>query len=216
MVDAVQAFGRMELNPEESGISLMSISGHKIYGPKGVGALYIDKRIKIISLIHGGKQEQGHRAGTENVGAITAFGRTAELIHAEREKETRRLLGLREYFLKELRKLIPDAIVHGSMEHRIPHNLSIGFPYVDSGALLLSLNQIGVYVSAGSACSSGNSEPSHVLRAIGVDTEKYGTVRFSFGLRITEDDLSYLFRYLPMILHRLRVEKQEYIKTLEE
>ena len=216
MVDAVQAFGRIPLKPHHAGISLMSISGHKIYGPKGVGALFIDKSKKLTPLIHGGKQEHGLRAGTENVGAINAFGRAAELILAEREKETHRLLGIREFFLTELRRIIPETIVHGCMEHRIPHNLSIGFPYIDSGALLLSLNQIGVFVSAGSACSSGNSEPSHVLRAIGADTEKYGTVRFSFGLRTSEDDLSYLFRHLPMILYRLRVEKREYTINLEE
>lgn len=205
MVDAVQAWGRLKMHPKELGISLFSFSGHKIYGPKGVGALYIEKGCELAPLIHGGEQEFGLRAGTENVGSIAAFGKASGLIHAEMEEENRRLLGLRKFFLCELEKVEADFIVNGPLENRSPQNLSIGFLNVDSGALLLGLNQIGVYISSGSACSAGDTEVSHVLKAIGADTKRYGTIRFSFGLRTTEEDLTYLFKYLPAILEKLRV-----------
>ena len=206
MVDAVQAFGRIALLPKEMGISLLSISGHKIYGPKGIGVLYVDEELpfSIVPLIHGGSQEQGVRAGTENMGSIAAFGKASQLICSEMEQENKRLLELRDYFLRELQMVEPDFIVNGSLEKRLPHNLSIGFPGIDSGALLLGLNHIGIYVSSGSACSAGSSEASHVLKAIGADTGNYGTVRFSFGLRTDKDGLSYMFKYLPSILEKLR------------
>ncbi len=206
MVDAVQAFGRIKLFPKEMGISLLSISGHKIYGPKGIGALYVDEEIpfSIVPLIHGGSQEQGVRAGTENVGPISAFGKASQLICSEMEQENERLFELREYFLRELQMVEPDFIVNGSLEERLPHNLSIGFPGIDSGALLLSLNHIGIYVSSGSACSAGSSEASYVLKAIGADTDNYGTIRFSFGHRTNKEGLSYMFKYLPSILEQLR------------
>ena len=205
MVDAAQAWGRFKLHPKELGISLLSCSGHKVYSPKGVGALYIEKGCELTPLIHGGEQEFGSRAGTENVGSIAAFGKASKLIHAEMAEENRRLLGLRAFFLRELERVEADFIVNGPLDDRLPQNLSIGFLNVDSGALLLSLNQIGVYVSSGSACSAGDTEESHVLKAIGADTERYGTIRFSFGLRTTKEDLAYLFKYLPAILEKLRV-----------
>ncbi|MCP4723667.1 MAG: aminotransferase class V-fold PLP-dependent enzyme [bacterium] len=204
MVDAVQGFGKIPLTPGEMGISMLSFSGHKIYAPKGVGGLYVDREIQFIPLIHGGAQEFGMRAGTENVGYVVAIGHAAELAHAEMESECERLTELRDFFLSELRKIEPNFLVNGSVDNRIPHNLSIAFPHVDSGALLLSLNSIGICVSAGSACSSGKIETSYVLEAIGADTENYGTVRFSFGLRTTKEDLDYLFKYLPSILEQIR------------
>jgi cysteine desulfurase len=206
MVDGVQAFGRIELSPKKMGISLLSISGHKIYGPKGIGALYVDEAFPfpIVPLIHGGAQEHNVRAGTENVGSIAALGKASQLVCSEMEQENERLLKLRNYFLSELGKIEPDIIVNGSLEERLPHNLSVGFPGIDCGALLLGLNHIGIYVSSGSACSSGSSEGSHVLKAIGVDPDTYGTIRFSFGLCTRKEDLSYLFKYLPSILDQLR------------
>ncbi|OPY11751.1 MAG: Cysteine desulfurase [Syntrophus sp. PtaB.Bin001] len=200
MVDAVQAFGKMELKPKELGISLLSLSGHKIYAPKGIGALFVDEDISLIPLVHGGEQEFGLRAGTENVGGIVALGKASRLAHAEMEKENARLLKLRTYFLEMLQRDVPDCIVNGSLEHRLPNTLSVGFPGVDSGSLLLSLNEIGVYVSSGSACSAGSSDISHVIQAIGVDTSRYGVLRFSFGLETTKEDIDYLFKYLPAIL----------------
>ncbi len=207
MVDAIQGFGKMKLRPKEMGISLMSISGHKIYAPKGVAALFINEDTSIISLIHGGGQEYGIRSGTENVGSVMALGQASKLIHSEMEKEDKRLSGLRSYFLEELRKVEPGIIVNGSMEHRNTNNLSVGFPDIDSGSLLLSLNQIGVYVSAGSACSAGSSEASATIKALGIDTERYGIIRFSFGLQNKKEDLDYLLKYLPQILEQLKAEK---------
>lgn len=203
MTDAIQAFGKVVLAPKEMGISLLTMSGHKIYAPKGVGALYVDEQISLAKLIHGGGQEFGRRAGTENVASIAAFGQAAKLIHTEMAQENDRLLGLRDFFLTELRKIVPDSIINGPLENRLANNLNVGFPNVDSGSLLLSLNQIGVYVSAGSACSAGSKDVSHVIKALGVDTDYYGTIRFSFGLRTTREDLEYLFKYLPAILEQL-------------
>ncbi len=204
MVDAVQAFGKMRFHPKEMGISLLSVSGHKIYAPKGVACLYINENLPVVPLLHGGEQEFGYRAGTENVGSIVAFGEAAVLINREMDKENERLLELRGYFMDNLRKIEPECIVNGSSSKRLPNNLNIGFPGVDSGSLLLSLNHIGVYVSAGSACSAGSREASHVIRALGVDTDRYGIIRFSTGLKTTKEDLDYLFKYLPDILNELK------------
>lgn len=204
MVDGVQAYGKIPLNPKKSGISLLSISGHKIYAPKGIGALYVDEQLQLTPLIHGGEQEFERRAGTENVGFIIAFGKAAALMHKERDKEYRRLEKIHQLFIKKLDEHVPGYIINGSLQNRLPNNLNVGFPGVDSGALLLSLNQIGIYVSSGSACSSGSHEESHVIKSLGVDVEKYGSIRFSFGLRTKEEDIEYLFEYLPRILEQLK------------
>lgn len=206
MVDGIQGFGKISLLPERMGISLMSMSGHKIYAPKGVGALYVGKGISLVPLIHGGEQEHGLRAGTENVGSILAFGLAAKLAHSEMEKENKRLLELRSFFLDGLGKIEPDIIVNGSLEHRIANNLNIGFPDIDSGSLLLSLNQIGVYASSGSACSAGSKEASYTIKTLGVDTDRYGIIRFSLGLPNTKEDVKYLLKYLPQILEQLKAE----------
>ncbi|HEX2982249.1 MAG TPA: aminotransferase class V-fold PLP-dependent enzyme [Ignavibacteriales bacterium] len=203
-VDAVQAYGKMKLRPKEMGISLLSMSGHKIYAPKGVGALYIDDYVSLHPLLHGGEQEFKFRGGTENVASIAAFGLASKLMHQNMERENSRLRGLQKYFIEELKKIEPGIIINGSLEKRLPNNISIGFPGIDSGSLLLSLNQIGVYVSAGSACSAGSLEASHVIKALGVDTNKYGIIRFSFGINTAKEDLDYLFKYLPSILEILR------------
>jgi len=204
MVDAIQAFGKIELFPKQMGISMMSLSGHKIYAPKGIGALYVDEKISLIPLIHGGSQEFNHRAGTENVGHIMALGKAAKLAHREMRSEMKRIEKVRDYFLERLHGSCPDCIINGSLQYRLPTNLNIGFPNIDSGALLLSLNRIGIYVSAGSACSSGSKEASSVIKAIGVDTDRYGIIRFSFGLRTSIDDIDYLFKYLPGILDQIK------------
>ncbi|RJP83335.1 MAG: aminotransferase class V-fold PLP-dependent enzyme [Desulfobacteraceae bacterium] len=204
MVDAVQAFGKIDLFPKQMGITMMSLSGHKIYAPKGVGALYVDEKISLIPLIHGGSQEFNHRAGTENVGHIIALGKAAGLAYREMKSEMKRIEKIRDYFMDQLHTYCPDCILNGSLKHRTPTNLNIGFPGIDSGALLLSLNRIGIYVSAGSACSSGSKEASPVVKAIGVDTDRYGIIRFSFGLKTTQKDVDYLFAYLPGILNQIR------------
>lgn len=200
MVDAIQAFGKIPLTPRVMNISLLSFSGHKLHAPKGIGGLYAAQGITLIPQIHGGGQEAGLRSGTENVGSVLALGKAAELAYAEMAQETERLLELRTFFLEELHKIEPAFIVNGSLKHRLPNNLSIGFPGVDGSALLRSLNRIGISVSVGSACSSKKIKTSHVLEAIGADTENYATIRFGFGLRTTREDLAYLFNYLPEIL----------------
>jgi cysteine desulfurase len=204
IVDAIQAFGKIDLKPKEMGISLMSISGHKLYAPKGIGALYIDKMISIVPLVHGGGQEFNRRSGTENVGHILSFGKAAKLAHREMKSEYKRITEIRDYFLDQLKEKVPDHIVNGSMIKRVPHNLNIGFPSIDSGTLLISLNKIGVYVSSGSSCSSGSKEESAIIKALGVDTDKYGTIRFSFGKKTSKEDVDYLFKYLPEILEQIK------------
>ena len=204
LVDAVQGFGKIPLLPREMGIDMLSMSGHKIYAPKGVAAMYIAGDLELDPLIHGGAQENGRRAGTENVAYISALGLASKLIHDEREAEHERLSKLRDYFLQRLGEIDPDHIVNGTLEDRVAHNLNIGFPGIDSGAMLLSLNQMGVYVSSGSACHAGATEASHVIQALGVDTERYGTIRFSFGQRTNREQLDYLFAYLGEVLEVLR------------
>ncbi len=204
MVDAVQAFGKTEIYPKDCNISLMSFSAHKIYGPKGVGALFVDENMSIIPLIHGGDQEYHMRAGTENIANIMAFGKAAQLSQMEMKKENDRLKKLQDCFIENLEKHIPGYIINGSIKNRMPNNLNVGFPDIDGGALLISLNQIGVYVSAGSACSAGSKEASHVIRALGVDVGKYGSIRFGFGLKTTKADVDYLFKYLPDIINQIR------------
>jgi len=206
MVDAVQAFGKLPLAPHELGISLMSVSGHKLHGPKGVGALFIERSLELAPLLHGGGQEQGRRAGTENVASIAGLGLAAELACAEHAHEMPRLAGLRDALLAQLRQAEPGLVVNGSLERRLPHNLSVGFEGVDSGSLLLSLNAIGVYVSAGSACHAGAAEDSHVIRALGLDTRRYGVLRFSLGRRNDEGDVRYVAEHLGGILDAVREE----------
>ncbi len=205
-VDAVQAYGKMKLDPKAMGISLLSISGHKIYAPKGVAALYIDDYVSLHPLLHGGEQEFKFRGGTENVASIAAFGLASKLIYNEMERENARLCVLQKYFIENIKKIEPGVIINGSIEKRLPNNINVGFPGIDSGSMLLSLNQIGVYVSAGSACSAGSMDTSHVIKELGVDTNKYGIIRFSMGLNTTKEDLDYMFKYLPEILEILKNE----------
>jgi cysteine desulfurase len=205
-VDGIQAFGKIPLSPKDAGIDMLTLSGHKIYAPKGVGAIYVDKDVSLDPMIYGGGQEKGLRAGTENVAGILAMGLAAKLGRTEMEESNARYDFLRQRFVTKLKEAVPDAIINGTMEVRLPHNLSVGFPGVDSGSMLLSLDQIGVYVSAGSACSAGDDKISHVLEAIGADDSRYGTIRFSFGRDTTKECIDYLFEHLPKILDQLRQE----------
>jgi cysteine desulfurase len=202
-VDGIQAFGKIPIDPKKSGITMLTMSGHKIGAPKGIGAIYIDGDVSLEPLIHGGGQEHGVRAGTENVAGIMAMGLAARLARKGMAAATTHYEGLRSYFLENLAKIVPEAIVHGTLDQRLSHNLNIGFPEIDSGSMLLSFDQIGVYVSAGSACSAGDDRLSHVLEAIGAD-RKYGAIRFSFGLETTTADLDYVFRFLRQILDQLK------------
>ena len=203
-VDAIQAFGKVRIVPEQSGIDILTLSGHKIYALKGVGALYLGREMALDPIIHGGGQERGLRSGTENVAGALAMGVAAKLLRTEMDERNARYDYLRQRFLNKLYDVDPDAIINGTLESRLPNNLSVGFAGVDSGSLLLSLDQIGVYVSSGSACSAGDDKASHVLEAIGVDSNAYGTLRFSFCHDTTKEDVDYLFEHLPKILESLR------------
>lgn len=203
-VDAIQGFGKVGFSFKKMGISMLSISGHKIYAPKGIAALFIADDVELVPMLHGGGQESGRRSGTQAVGQILALSTAVELACSERKGEQERLGELQRYFLERLAEVEPDHVINGSLEHRVANNLNVGLRGVDSGSVLLSLNDIGVYVSSGSACHAGATEASHVLRAIGADTENYGSLRFSFGIKTTKDDLDYLFQHLPGILDKLR------------
>ena len=206
--DAVQTLGAMPLDVDTLSVDLLTVSAHKIYGPKGAGALYARRGVKWTPLLHGGQQEREKRAGTENAPAIIGFGRAAELLPLWRETEATRLSDLRERFEHGVMERIPDAILNGARDarRRLPHVANLSFPGTDGETLLLSLDLRGVAVSSGSACASGSIEPSHVLLALGLPPDVAGSaVRFSFGRGTTEDDLPFLWDALADCVSASRV-----------
>lgn len=203
--DAVQGLGNVSIDVKELGIDLMSMSAHKIYGPKGVGGFFIRKGLRITNYLHGGAQENRHRAGTENIAGIVGFGKAAELAEKNLDEHIRHCSELRDYFIEQVLKNIPNTEVNGNMEHRHPGNASITFNYIEGEAILLLLDAKGIYVSTGSACSSTSLTPSHVLTALGVPVERiHGTVRFSIGDFTTKEDLDYVLDELKPVVTRLR------------
>lgn len=203
--DAVQALGNVPIDVDNMGIDLMSMSGHKIYGPKGVGALYIRKGTKISNFIHGGAQEMKKRAGTENLAGIVGFGKAAELAKENLESHINRVSELRDYFISEVTSKIPDTIVNGSMEHRHPGNANISFEYIEGESMLILLDMNGISVSTGSACSSKSLTPSHVLSAMEIPVERiHGTLRFTIGDPTTKEDIDYVIEKLVEIVQKLR------------
>lgn len=203
--DAVQALGNVEIDVKDLGIDLMSMSSHKIYGPKGTGALYIRKGVRIANYLHGGAQENRKRAGTENLPGIIGFGKAAELSKANFENHVKHCIELRNYLKDRIINEIPDTYVNGTMEHRHPGNLNITFKYIEGESILLLLNQFGISVSTGSACSSTSLNPSHVLTALGVPVEMiHGTIRFTVGDFTTKEDIDYVVENLKTIVSRLR------------
>ncbi len=203
-VDAIQAFTKIPLDPVKMNVDIMTFSGHKIYGPKGVGAIYISSSVHLTPLIHGGGQEHGIRSGTENVGCIAAFALASKIALEKKIVENERLQLLRDYLLAQIRIIEPGVKLNGHASQRLPHHLSLSFPGVTSGGLLLALEEIGISVSAGSACSAGQEEGSHVLRALGVDGSKNGTIRITLGIYTKKDDIEYFLKYLPLVLTALR------------
>lgn len=182
LVDAVQAAGKMPVNFVDSGAQMMSLSAHKIYGPKGVGALIVDKSIDIEPMLHGGGHEKARRAGTENVAAIVGFGKAAELALTELSTRTVQMEALRNYLEARLLSELPQAIIFGQQADRVPNTSFFALPGIDGETLLMSLDQAGLAVSSGSACSTGDVEPSHVLSAMGVTAERArGAIRVSLG-----------------------------------
>lgn len=203
--DAVQGLGNTPINVHEMGIDLMSMSAHKIYGPKGVGALYMKKGVNASNYLHGGAQESGHRASTENLAGIVGFGKAAELAEKNLESHIKNCSSLRNYLIEQVQKKIPDTIVNGTMEHRHPGNANITFEYIEGESILLMLDHEGISVSTGSACSSKSLKPSHVLTALGVPVEKiHGTIRFTVGDFTTKEDIDYVVEKLAKIVGRLR------------
>jgi cysteine desulfurase len=203
--DAVQALGNVHIDVKELGVDLLSVSGHKIYGPKGIGALYIRRGVALPPHMHGGAQENNKRAGTENLTGIVGFGKAAELAGENLVSHIENTMGLRNYFLERVKERIPDIRINGSLESRLPGNINITFKYIEGEALLLLLDMAGVAVSTGSACSSASLTPSHVLEAIGVPVEEiHGSVRFTIGDFTTREDLDYTLDALDESVSKLR------------
>ena len=203
--DAVQAVGHIKIDVKEMNIDLLSLSGHKIGAPKGIGALYIRKGVKIKNLIHGGQQEKGKRAGTENVIGIAALGKAIELAVSEMEDTTERLKYLRDKIINGVLKNIEYSRLNGHPEERLPGNVNISFEFIEGESMLLMLDAKGICASSGSACTSGSLDPSHVLLAIGLPHEKaHGSLRISLGYQNTEEEVDKLLEVLPPIVQRLR------------
>lgn len=203
--DAVQAAGRLSLNVDELGCDLLTMSGHKLYAPKGVGALYIRRGVRLLGQNVGGHQERERRAGTENVPGIVAFGEAARLAREELEQRSQHDRALRDRFEARVRERISDVVMNGDREQRLGHLSNISFRFIEGEGLLINLDLEGVAVSTGSACSSGTLEPSPVIRALGVDDElARGSIRFSFGKENTEEDVEYAVEVLVRAVERLR------------
>lgn len=207
--DAVQAVGNIKINVEKMGIDLLSLSGHKIYGPKGTGALYIRKGIELEKLIDGGHQEKDKRAGTENVAGIVGLGKACEIANYNIDSHINKLKQLRNYYINEVKRRIPEIKLNGATIDRLPGNSNISFKGIDGGALLLKLDSVGICASSGSACSSGQSNPSHVLTSIGLEEEMLkGALRVTFGDENTKEDVDFLVDNLEKIVEDLRNDCQ--------
>lgn len=203
--DAVQAVGHMPLDVAAMQIDMLSLSGHKFYAPKGVGALYIRTGVRIENLIEGGAQERSRRAGTENVPAIVGMGKAIELITAEMAEENARISGLRDRLIAGILDAIPESRLNGHPTKRLPGNVNVSIRYIEGEALLLSLDMAGIAASSGSACTSGSLDPSHVLLAIGLPHEiAHGSLRLTIGRDNTQDEIDRVLEELPKIVSRLR------------
>jgi len=203
--DAVQTAGHIPVNVDRLNVDLLSISGHKFYGPKGVGALYVRKGTKLVSFMHGGEQERRRRAGTENVPAIVGLGKAVELAGQEMDKEAERLAYLRDKLIKGLVEKIDHIRLNGHPKRRLPNNVNVSVDFVEGESMLLNLDLEGICASTGSACSSASLESSHVLLALGLSPEQaHGSLRFTFGRENTEADVERVLEVLPGIVARLR------------
>jgi len=203
--DAVQAAGKIPVNVEDWGVDYLTLSAHKIYGPKGIGALYVRKGAPLFPLIHGGHQEEGHRAGTYNNIGILGFGKAAELAAAGIDKYRETISSLRDRLRIGLLEKIPNIKINGHPKDTLPNTLNVSFPGAEGESILLSMDMQGIEASTGSACASGSLEPSHVLLAAGLGPElAHGSIRFSLGLGIDQTDIDYVLETLPPIIARLR------------
>ena len=203
--DAVQAVGKIPINLKKSTIDLLSLSGHKLHAPKGIGILYIRKGTKFSPFMIGGHQEKGRRGGTENVPYIIGLGKACELAQKNMEDENTRVKALTEYLEQKILDKIPNTLVNGDRVNRLPNTVSVSFEYVEGESILLLLSDLGICASSGSACTSGSLEPSHVLRAMGVPfTAAHGSIRFSLSIYNTKEEMDYIIQHLPPIIQRLR------------
>lgn len=203
--DAVQAVGHVPINVKEMKIDLLSLSGHKLGAPKGIGALYIKKGVKIKPLIHGGAQERNRRAGTENIPGIVGLGKAIEMASEEMEEAAAKLTRMRDRLISGILEQIPYAKLNGHPTDRLPGNCNISFEFIEGESMLLFLDSKGIYASSGSACTSGSLDPSHVLLAIGLPHEKaHGSLRMTLNFENTQEEVEYMLETLPPIVERLR------------
>ena len=204
--DAVQAVGAVPVDVNDWNVDMLSLSGHKFHAPKGVGALYIRKGVRISNLIHGGAQERGLRAGTENLPGIVGLGRAIELAVDELPDYTERLTGMRDRLIEGILKAIPDTRLNGHPTERLPGNANVSIRYIEGEALLMRLDLAGIAGSSGSACTSGSLDPSHVLLAIGLPHEiAHGSLRLSLGRDTTDEEIDYVLETLPEVVRKLRM-----------
>jgi cysteine desulfurase len=203
--DAVQIVGKVPLNLSQGAIKLLSLSGHKLHAPKGVGVLYVKKGTRIAPFMLGGHQEGGRRAGTENVPGIVGLGKACELAARHMDDENTRVKQLRDRLEKAILERCPDSRVNGDPKHRLPNTTNVSFEYVEGEAILLMLDRYGICASSGSACTSGSLEPSHVLRAMGVPfTAAHGSIRFSLSRYNTAEEVDFTIEKVPEIINKLR------------
>ncbi|MHC1748372.1 MAG: cysteine desulfurase NifS [Cellulosilyticaceae bacterium] len=203
--DAVQAVGQVKIDVKAQNIDLLSLSAHKINGPKGMGVLYIRRGIKIATFMHGGAQERGRRGGTENVPSIVGLAKAMELTYANFDHKIEKLTKLRDKLIENVLKTVPYAKLNGDRTKRLANNVNISFEFVEGESLLLLLDMNGIAASSGSACTSGSLDPSHVLLALGLPHEKaHGSVRFTLSDQTTEEEIDYVLEKLPQIVQRMR------------
>ena len=199
--DAVQAIGNIRVNVKELGIDIFSMSAHKFYGPKGVGALYVREGVDFERIQDGGQQEKGKRSGTENVAGIVGLAEAIKYAYKELDYNNVKILNLRNYFITKLKENFNGIKINGDLEKRLPGNINVSFPNVDGGQLLLQLDEYGICASAGSACSTGSSKPSHVLTSIGLSKEEAaGTLRFTLGKENTKQEIDYTISVLKKVI----------------
>lgn len=215
--DAVQAVGSLKIDVKEMNIDSLSMSAHKFYGAKGIGALYVKKGIIFQKFMNGGHQERNKRAGTENVSAIVGMGKAIEIAYRDLEEHTKQIKELRDYYVNQVKDKIPYIRINGDMKKRLPGNSNISFRFIEGEGLLLNLDLKGVCASSGSACTSGSLDPSHVLLAIGLPHEMaHGSLRISIGKYNTKEEIDYLVENLVEIVSRLREMSPLYEKFIEE
>jgi cysteine desulfurase len=205
--DAVQAVGKIPIDLKSTEIDMLSLSGHKLHGPKGIGALYVRKGVKYRPLVRGGHQERGRRGGTENVPAIVGLGKAAELALAAMEDERMRVRALRDRLEQGIQLQVDRSFVSGDGQNRLPNTCNIAFEHVDGEAILTNMNRAGIAASSGSACTSGSTEPSHVLRAMKLPASRlHGAVRLSLSRENTDEDVDRVLEVLPAIIGKLRAQ----------